>query len=100
MLLDLRTALQGSKNDFEMEKKRSNDLADLLSQKTKQCVKIQVPLIPLPVSLAPLFNLCIPMVFLLVLYSPVFIPTPFRLICVFLGRDLVDNTEIRHYTIN
>ena len=41
--VDLRAALQASKNDFEMEKKRSNELADLLHQKTKQCVKIQVP---------------------------------------------------------
>jgi len=44
--VDLRAALQASKNDFEMEKKRSNELADLLHQKTKQCVKIQVPPCP------------------------------------------------------
>jgi hypothetical protein len=36
-----------------MEKKRSNELADLLHQKTKQCVKIQVPPYTLVVQVVP-----------------------------------------------
>jgi len=39
---DLRNAVQGLKNDLETEKKRNNELADLLHDKTKQCTKIQV----------------------------------------------------------
>jgi hypothetical protein len=40
--LDLRNALQATKNDLDMEKKRNQDMGDLLQEKTKQCAKIQV----------------------------------------------------------
>lgn len=41
-MVDLRNTMQGLKNDLDTEKKRNNELADLLHDKTKQCAKIQV----------------------------------------------------------
>lgn len=40
--LGLRDALQVTKDDLDMEKKRNQDMGDLLHEKTKQCAKIQV----------------------------------------------------------
>lgn len=39
---DLRNVVQTTKDDLDMEKKRNNELADLLHEKTKQCAKVQV----------------------------------------------------------
>jgi hypothetical protein len=42
LTIDLRNTVQATKAELDMEKKRSNELADLLHEKTKQCAKIQV----------------------------------------------------------
>jgi hypothetical protein len=42
LTVDLRNNIQTAKTELDMEKKRSNELADLLHEKTKQCAKIQV----------------------------------------------------------
>lgn len=40
--IGLRDVLQATKNDLDLEKKRNQDMGDLLHEKTKQCAKIQV----------------------------------------------------------
>jgi hypothetical protein len=40
--VDLRNAVQTAKNDLDVEKKRNNELAEFLHEKTKQCAKVQV----------------------------------------------------------
>jgi len=40
--VDLRNAVQAAKNDLDVEKKRNNELAEILHEKTKQCAKVQV----------------------------------------------------------